>query len=72
MIFTIACFVDGQRATHHRLSLGQPVRGVKQLCKVVEPDRYQRMIFTIACFVDSQRTAHHRLRLIKPVRVLEQ
>ena len=67
-----ALLVDGQRAAHQRLGLGQPVRVLQQLRQVVEVAGDIGVIGPEALLVDGQRAAHQRLGLGQPVRGLEQ
>ena len=58
-----ACLVDGKRAPHQRLGLGEPVRGFQERRQIVEADGDVRVIGAEACLVDGKRAPHQRLGL---------
>ncbi len=72
MLGAEAVLVDGQRAAHQRLGLGQAVGGLEQLRQVVEVDGDVGMLGAEALLVDGQRPAHQRLGLGQAVGGLEQ
>ena len=67
-----ACLVDGKRAPHQRLGLGEPVRGLEELRQIVEVAGDVRVIGAEAFLVDGKRAPHQRLGLGEPVRGLEE
>ena len=72
MVGAEALLVDGQRAAHQRLGLGQPVGGLQQLRQVVEVGGDVGMVGAEALLVDGERAAHQRLGLGQPVGGLQQ
>ena len=67
-----ASLVDGERAAHQRLGLGQPVRGLQQLARLLRSAGDVGMFVAEACLVDGEGAAHQRLGLGKPVGGLQQ
>ena len=67
-----AFLVDGERAAHQRLGLGEPVRGLEELRQIVEVDGDVGVIGAVGFLVDGERAAHQRLGLGEPVRGLEE
>ena len=55
--------VDGERAAHQRLRLGDPVGGLQQLGQIVEADGHVGMVGAEAPLVDGERATIERLGL---------
>ena len=63
MIGAEAFFVDGERAAHEGLGLGEPVGVFQKQRQIVEVDGDVRVIGAEAFFVDGERAALKRLGL---------
>jgi hypothetical protein len=70
MVGPEAPFVDGERAPHQGLCLGQPVGRLQQLGQIVEADGDVGMVGPEVLLVDGKRTPVERLGLGEPVGVL--